>query len=182
MRGKIGWSIRKLYVFICTCTPNNYVQVHCMNEKVLSFLYLTIVFQQVFNCEHFVFKWEITISVDEWVDQWDALLQMISTSGICNCCDKFSTGSPHLNTTTSSIIPLCKRSKMDLFQEQTNDSVWIHPFKNVTMKLGMITVSWLVTYLQDFLFYSLNKDICCRTNNPVRIISEKAGNRWDLFE
>ncbi len=61
-------------------------------------------------------------------------------------------------------------------------SVWIQPFKSVTIKLGMITVSWFVTHLQDTLFHSLHKDICCGTNNPVRIISEKAGNRWDLFE
>ena len=56
------------------------------------------------------------------------------------------------------------------------------PFENVTMKLGMITVSWFVAHLRDTLFHSLNKDIYCGTNNPVRIISEKAGNCWDLFE
>ncbi len=60
-------------------------------------------------------------------------------------------------------------------------TVWIQPFNNVTMKLGMITVSWLVTHFQDSLFHSLNKDICCGTNNPVRMISEKAENCWDCL-
>ncbi len=50
------------------------------------------------------------------------------------------------------------------------------------MKLDMITVPWFVTHLQDTLFYSLNEDIYWVTNNPVRIISEKVGNCWDLFE
>ena len=57
--------------------------------------------------------------------------------------------------TSESIQPIIKLGTIYAWKEPREPvvrlTVWIQPFKSVTMKLGMITVSWFVTHLQDAL-------------------------------